>query len=218
MKCTHILFHHVVTIFLFLPAIVLAQYNADSPIEFSKRVADKIIRETSFEFQIAQQKPSETIQSIDFGIELPGENSGVAYAISYINSKSECEIKLGISHASPLKIWLNDKSIYSSSDNIDKYSEIAYDIYSFPKEIVTRLNSGENKIFVKSILGNKSNSVHLALLDQNNLIKNDVSFSLSPLNKKLETDQWLLVGPFESHEVPSDNSLESVFPPGNWFQ
>ena len=218
MKCAHILFNCVFTILLFLTAIVSAQYNADSPIEFSKRVADKIIRETSFEFQITQQKPSEAIQSINFGFEFPGENSGVAYAISYINSKSECEIKLGISHASPLKVWLNDKSVYSSSDNIDKYSEIAYDIYSFPKEIVARLDGGENKIFVKSILGKKSNSVHLALLDQNNLIKNNLSFSLSPLNKKLETDQkWLLVGPFESHEVPSDNLLETVFPPENGF-
>lgn len=194
--------------------VVYSQMITDSPIAAAKKVTDKLIRETSFEFSFSQQTPSSTIQSIDFSEEFPRVSDAVCYAVSSISSPYDSNVTLGISHNAPLKIWVNGQLQYSNENGTEKYKEIAYDMFHFPKTVSLSLKSGENAILIKSVHSSSTNAVHFAFLNINGSFDQRLSFSVKSFFKKDSiVHRWLLIGPFTSDSTGSKPLFDNVFPP-----
>ena len=91
-----------------------AQGETPTPLELARKVADKVIRETSFQFAMVPQEPGNTIQVLDFGRAGAMSNGEVWYAVSDLRSAPGSEYFLGVCHTMPVKVWMNGVQVYVS--------------------------------------------------------------------------------------------------------
>lgn len=128
------------------------------PMQIAKRIADRVIRETSFEFTEIEQKPSFDLQAIDFPKAYNDRNAANVYAFAKILAPEKINLKFGISYSEPLKIWINDQLVFQNSRPTNfRFKEIAYEMFTYQDTFSVNLNKGENRIIVYS--PNSKNSV-----------------------------------------------------------
>lgn len=192
----------------------IGQIDSLSPLEISKKVADKIIRETTFKFELVPQMPSTKIQTINISDEFTGIEKSICYAVTYINSPKNATYKLGISHTVPISVFINNELIYSRDTTTGIYREIAYDIYKFPVEIPIKLKSGTNKLLIKALIKNQDVYTHIGILDDKRMLENSLSFNLKEVVRdSILKSPWLIIGPFMTENNSHTLSLTTTFPP-----
>lgn len=131
----------------------------EAPVEVARRVADKVIRETSFQFRYRPQRFRDGIQLIDLGF-----NRAVA-ARGIVRSARDTSLLLGLSHSAGVRIWIDDVSVYAREGRTSAFQEFAYDMYKFPVNVKVQLKRGENTIRVSTAAADTSARVMLAFLD-----------------------------------------------------
>lgn len=93
----------------------LRSEKASDPLKVIETVADKIIRETPFKFQLTLA-PNTTqfdfIQHVDLGRTFGLGKPAFAYALSELDSKVDTSFIIQVSHNDGLKIWINDNVVY----------------------------------------------------------------------------------------------------------
>lgn len=197
---------------LMLMAPLLARADDRPPLQVVKAVADKIIRESAFEFELQPQTPVMGIQVVDFRRTI-GEGPGVGYALSYIVSNSDTTVRFGVSSSDAVKIWINDHAVFQFAGNRPpEINEIAYDMPAFQDTFAVRLHPGANQILVK--VASRRPEFVVVLRD----LKNSIHYTLEPVMSN-PASSWLLLGPFPI----SDNSdwleiLDAKLPPENGFK
>jgi unsaturated rhamnogalacturonyl hydrolase len=144
--------------------------RAETPLESVRRVADKVIRETSFQFRVRPQRPSDDIQFVDLGFNRATVGTGI------VRSAADTAALLGISHSVPAEIWINGASVYAGRLSTSSFREFAYSMYEFPVLRTVRLHRGENRIRVVAHSADSSARVILAFLDSGGRIAADLSF------------------------------------------
>ncbi|MCK9279505.1 MAG: glycoside hydrolase family 88 protein [Melioribacteraceae bacterium] len=193
--------------------LILLWYSivySQSPIDFGKRVATKIIDDTSFEFYTQIQKPSSGLQIINFKQNYPNKSADVVYAFSEIISGETEDVLFGVSSSSALKIWINDELLFSGVGDSLNYSNVAYSMYEFKNYFTAHLNKGANDILIK--MDNKEGAIlALAPIYDDGLLKSETSFSIVSLFKDDKPNSnWLLIG-FQNE------SFENILPPEKAF-
>src|SRR5689334_13726624 len=123
------------------------------PLSVIKTVADKIVRETPFAFQLtlpAQTTGFDFVYHVDLGRTFGLGKKAVAYALSELQSRSDTSFTMQVSHNDALKIWINDALVYEKLGNrkvtIQPRERDIVLQYAFP----VHLKKGSNKILVKS--------------------------------------------------------------------
>ncbi|HWZ14735.1 MAG TPA: glycoside hydrolase family 88 protein [Mucilaginibacter sp.] len=181
----------------------------EKPLTVVKTVADKILRETPFKFQLVLA-PSTTqfdfIKFVDFGRTFGLGKPGVAYAISQMESKVDTAFIIQVSHNDGLKIWINGQVVYTKDGarkvNITpRERDIAMD-----DEFIVKLKKGINSILVKSETRGGEWIFYLqpkgALLEDRKpegpALTLEGMSQVSPDIAKLTN--WLVVGPFDDPE------------------
>ena len=138
----------------FLAANLFAQ--SPDPLTPARRIADKIITETSFTFTEAEQKPAVDLQVIDFKRAFNKINGAYAYAFANILAHENKILQFGISYSSPVKVLVNDRLIFTGKEQPQFYfKEIAYAVFTFQDTFRVNLNKGLNKIVIESPGGNE---------------------------------------------------------------
>ena len=90
--------------------------SQEKPLTIVKIVADKIVRETLFKFQLVlapNTSQFDCIQFVDFGRTFGLGKPGVAYALSQLVSKVDTAFTIQVSHNDGLKIWINGRVVYT---------------------------------------------------------------------------------------------------------
>lgn len=187
-------------------SLVIAQI----PIDIGKRVAAKIIDDTSFEFYTEIQKPSSGLQIINFEQNFPNKSTNAVYAFSKIISGETEDVLFGVSSSSALKIWINGELFFSGESDSLNYTNVAYSMYEFKNYFTAQLNRGTNDILIKAE-NNVGTIIALAPIFDDGLLKSDISFSVVTLFKDFRPNSnWLVIG-FD------DASFSNVLPPENKF-
>ena len=195
-----------------------AQNESPAPLDVVRKVADKVIAETGFQFMLAPQGPGNTVQTVDFGRAGAAPQGEVWYAVSELRSVPGEEFHLGLCHTGPAKVWLNGVQVYAGGSRTTAYQEIAYDIYRFPAKVPVTLKSGENRILVKCVSAGAENVVQLALLRSDGMPAPSTSYGTQSLLSNQETRQpWLLIGPFSAGTEGVAEAMDLAFPPENGF-
>ncbi|MFZ4621510.1 MAG: glycoside hydrolase family 88/105 protein, partial [Bacteroidota bacterium] len=185
-----------------------------TPLDVSRRVADKLIRETSFEFTLSVQKPDPFIQTIDWNRLSP--DNGACYASSTFLSATDTMIILGVSHPGPLTVFVNGTPVYSQVKGTRDYLELAYDIYFFNSLITLPVQKGKNEILIKSLRSFAERSISLSVIDSAGRLQHPFPFSVSPyLDNDSVSHRWLLIGPFSSNG--KEDPFTVKYPPENGF-
>ncbi|MCX6170283.1 MAG: glycoside hydrolase family 88 protein [Ignavibacteriales bacterium] len=130
---------------------LFAQDTKLDPLQIAKRIADRVIRETSFEFTEIEQKPSFDLQVIDFPKAFNDRNTANVYAFAKIIATEKINLMFGISYSEPFKIWINNQLVFQNSRHTKfRFNEIAYEMFTYQDTFSVSLNKGENRIIVYS--------------------------------------------------------------------
>ena len=143
----------IILIFLVLAGNILGQNSSIDPLSVARKIADRVINETTFELVTTEQKPALGLQVIDFNKAFEGKDVKYAYSFSSIKVNERMHLKFGISYSSPLEVWVNDKPVFRTDKRTElQFREIGYSVFSFQKTFRVNLNKGSNRIVVKSSL------------------------------------------------------------------
>lgn len=115
----------------------------------AKKVADKVIRETLFEFEPVMQKHILGLQVID--LRHPAlKNGEVAYAYNNAQSLYDTLVNFGISSSEKISVWVNKKLVYKQEKGrIGNPKEIAYGRFDFNNQFSAPFRKGKNEVLIK---------------------------------------------------------------------
>ena len=205
--------------FLFLILFGSASAQPVRPIDVVQRVADKLIRETSFEFALTIQKRNSLLHSIDWDGFSGSELGAIYYATSTLTVANDTAVTLGVSHAGPFALFVNGGRVYSNGSSTEDVRETAYEMFRFPSVLPVKLSAGMNTVLIKTLRTSKDRSVMLGFIDSAGFLKEPVPFSIRPY-MKMKNDSiersWLLIGPFT--QMKSSDLFKEQFPPETGFK
>jgi len=176
--------------------LCLITLQAQTPTEVVEKVANKIIRETTFELYSKAQQKADGLQIVN----LPETNSNnPLFAKSIIHSDEDVNAVFGISSTQPIEVWINGKSIFVGSNLLGNFSTVAYDMYKFPKEFKAELKEGNNVILVKTS-SNKNDFFALAAIKEHGMLNGKVKFII-PITDEQQSKyhKWILLGPVDEN-------------------
>lgn len=208
-----------------LPLFVLFLFNSiafgqPGPLEVGQRIADKIIRESRFDFKLAPPRQNSAVQVVDFRREFGEGGTGVGYATTGILSKQDTIVTFGMSVSGPVRVWINQEEVFQKFEAFDPaFQTLAYDFYSFPNTFQARLRQGENSILIKLASSESDWMFYLCAITDTGERHRGVSYSLAPLVENMKDAKWMYIGPFQSQpENDEEKLIEQPFPPEAGFQ
>lgn len=203
-------------------------FSQERPLTTVKLVADKIVRETPFKFQLVLA-PNTTlfdfVQFVDLGRTFGLGRPGVAYAMSQLQSNSDTSFTMQVSHNDGLKIWINNKVVYQKSGSrkvniIPRERDVVLE-----NEFIVKLKKGTNNILIKSETEGKEWIFYLqpkgSMLEDRKPGNPKLTLSglpqIAPEISKLTN--WLVIGPFKDPVVNGAHSgSEQVYGPETGFE
>lgn len=178
-----------------------------SPLETVKKVADKIIADTRFEYTLVPQQEVLGVQVVDGRFLSPGSHEFI-YAIRTTASKKDTTIRFGINSSAAVKIWINKKLVYEQAvQPAVNPKEIAYDRFQFQQHFTAAIRKGNNKLMVQTE-GSGTVPVIFRAVTEKDYLDTTLSFAASPA--------WLFAGPFQ--EVVAPDILFADLPAFNNIQ
>lgn len=190
-----------------------AAFSQTSGLSIVKSVADKIIRDTSFEFKLAPQKTELGIQFVDLRRTFGGEQPATGYALSYIISPKDTTIAFGWSNSDGVKMWLNDRLVFRLTASREaEITEISYDRFVFQDTLRLALQKGANKLLVKLATQREQWQFFLRPITPAGDWESAAQFSLKLLAPDLAAT-WLCLGPFPANDLDAELAPEREFQP-----
>jgi len=195
-----------------------------SPLELVQKVADRIIRETPFKFQLVQE-PIHTqfdfVQYVDFGKTFGLGWPAVAYALSELETRSDTSFTIQVSHNDALKIWINSEVVYQKEGARPLHIVAQERNITLENEFPVRLKKGLNRILVKSETRGKEWTFYLqpkgALIEERIPWSPKLSIAKLPgiTGGLAKLTNWLVAGPFSvSEKYPAS----TVYGPEKGFE
>lgn len=188
-------------------ALLISQGKAQDPLAVIKTVADKIVRETPFKFQLVvppNSRDFDFVKHVDLGRTFGLGKPGVAYALSQLESHSDTAFTIQVSHNDGLKIWINDKVVYEKSgDRKVNVTPRERDIL-LESEFPVTLHKGRNTILVKSETKGDEWIFYLqpkdALIEERRPGCPKLSIAHLPQISAdiAKLSSWLVIGPFDN--------------------
>ena len=179
----------------------------------TQKIADKVIRETGFEFQMVPLAYNGGI--IWFSLEnANGGNPGqVSYAVATMNSLADTVGSLGLSYLGSITLFLNGEEIYRGSSGMMDLQEYTYNRYRFDHRIEVRWKKGENKILVQC----SGKGVEVIMLPVDPIDQKEAFVSALPASIETPLSYWTTCGPLSQElmlpqpggELPSGDFTES---------
>ncbi|SMC48070.1 glycoside hydrolase family 88/105 protein [Pedobacter africanus] len=182
----------------------------------ARKVADKIIADTRFAFDLVLQKEALGMQVIDFrslGV-LSGQK---AYARSWLTAIKDTTIGFGLSYAGNISIWINKKQVYKGeSSAIQIPKEISYNRFTFNTRFSADLKKGDNEVTV--VYNLPVNAIPVVfLMPVTGLGDLNASAKFGSLVKEdNHNSAWMLLGPLNSRsQTTPENEMPDYLMNGN---
>ena len=140
----------VVLLFLFFTASVETLVARDSTaLLIARKVADKVIRETSFAFKLVPQKPQLGLQVIDLR-HLSLQRNEVAYAYHRPTALQDTLIHFGVNSGGKITIWINKQLVFQQHSGVaGNPKEIAYGRFIFNARFSAGFKKGTNEMLIR---------------------------------------------------------------------
>ncbi|MES2374047.1 MAG: glycoside hydrolase family 88 protein [Bacteroidota bacterium] len=185
-------------------------------LDASRRVADKLIRDTRFSLTLVPQKEELGMQVVDFREMIRGTDQ-TAYALRSCVASKDTMVRFGVSHGASVTIWVNGRQVYCATEHTLKTpKEEAYNRFTFQHYFSAVFTKGVNEISIRYRSGNTQPVVfiraQLPVGDLDNALRFD----------NLPAKQWLLLGPFGKNDTAllKQQTIQSYYTVGrkqyNW--
>ncbi len=170
-----------------MPSILNAQ-TADEVLKTTRKVADKIMRETSFEYR---NEPLTNNFWSHFQTQVTA--SGTSIARSRLLSESAGEASLGLAFEGTIAVFINGDEVFAGESDKPELLEYNYNRFQSQQRLAVSLNEGENNVVVLC----KGGYVNVLMLPLNDLDEPDENVEFMHLVDKPFKSHWLISGPYE---------------------
>ncbi|MCG8528921.1 MAG: glycoside hydrolase family 88 protein [Opitutales bacterium] len=192
--------------FIFLNASLMA---ATDYLETAIRVADKIIRDSSFDTKIKEMQPVNGLQVIDFH-GYWGSESGIYYAVSEIEAEESDIYDFGISAKGPIRIWVDKQLVYENESMNSGFSrEIAYELHQHADSFQCSLDKGRVSVWVETVTSENGCGFELQPQDSHGMLDDRLNFDLNSLDLEGTSFPWVVSGPYAHAQL---STTDAVFP------
>lgn len=189
---------------------LLAQ-ESTKVLETTQKIADKIIRETSFETELTPLAFNVGITQFTIDRTTLLGDDQAWYAYGKLESEKEASGLLGLSFKGQIKLYLNGTEILSESSDELHIQEYTYNRFHFQKRIPVQWIAGENEVLVKCSGGPTS----VLMLPIDKLDAKELFVNAMPVSESTPNSHWLINGPWLT---PKGNALYHHFPPDAVFK
>jgi unsaturated rhamnogalacturonyl hydrolase len=164
-------------------------------IEISGRVAQKLIRDTRFDFKMVPQKEELGMQVIDFSNMV--KNGQVAYAVRQAKVNADTTLHIAVSGAGRITIWLNKKQVFqSNTKQLIVPKETAYNRFLFSNGFDAKFEKGNNELIIRYEASTQRPVVFIRPQLSNGDLNTAVNFTAT-----LPFTSWYLLGTFEKNDT-----------------
>jgi len=193
------------------------------PLEVIKRIGNKLIRDTHFEYRLElatanHQFANETtggMQFVDFGRSFGLGRPAIAWAWTQINAPDNMEMIVQLEHSDGCVVLLNGKEVYCKNGDCD--IQLVFDERSveMSHECRLHLKRGPNTLLVKSETRGREWRFYLQPPSLKGAVVNEtgngVTIGLHGVHnvdsKVAELSNWLVIGPFTNNDRNPDQQL-----------
>lgn len=168
--------------------LIASAQDASAVLSTTRKVADKIIRETSFEYR---NQPLVNNYWSQFQEVVPSNNAVVAKTSLVAEQKGN--ITLGLAFEGTITVFVNGKKIFSGTSNEVQLLEYTYNRFKSQETIDVELRQGLNEIVVLCSGG----PTNVLMLPLDELGERDNSAKFQNLVADHFPSQWLVSGPYE---------------------
>lgn len=141
---------------LLIAGMTTAESNVsgiDDPIVVLKKIGDKLVRDTPFEYRLNLQSHGPRLDGmklVDFGRTFGTGKPGVAYAYTHLVAEADREWILQTAHNDACKIWLNGKIVYEKKGRHPLELRFEERGLEMPGQFTVHLRKGVNRLLIKS--------------------------------------------------------------------
>lgn len=210
------------TVTLLTPATGIAQ-PSKSPEEIARRVADRIVAETAFDFRpVLQHGAQEGFYTVDFFDTFGSADGGLYYARSILQVDSAAtndevpHLALGITHsAGALEVSVGDHRVYSATQSTDgSISHLDYALVRPDTTVPLPVSTGSHRVSIKYAPSGSRAVVHLGLVNnETELALDDARLETPALTDAPESIRFLVIGPFDAgaYGINTEAAPDSVW-------
>ena len=178
-----------------------------SPLETVKRIGDKLIRDTPFEYRLEVASVVHTLDRmhcVDFGRTFGLGRPAVAYAWTNLRAPEAMSLVLEIEHNDGCRVWLNGELVHDLPGDRDLMLRIDERSLVMSHAFELSLRKGDNSLLVKSETRGGQWTVYIqppathgAVLDEE-LIYSEIGLhGVSRIDANVAgLSNWLVAGPF----------------------
>jgi len=189
------------------------QIDNRSASEIVKSVADKIIRETAFEFEEVLQKPVLNLQVLDYKNQYDFDGSGVFYSMSKLTVESDTTLVYGFDYSGAVKIFVNGIELYEGVNRSKaQLKEIAYNMFVWRESVSINLAKGSNTVLVKMVPVNEKPVFFMREIAETAETPLSGNFAIDGFENNNAESDWASIGPFKT-EPSTKLSLGKKYPP-----
>ncbi len=209
------------TLALFLTAGLKAQ-DKPSPLDVSRRIADKVVRETSFDYQMVPLTYNAGITRFALEGSSPAAEGDIYYAYGKLISDAGARGLLGFSFSGHIKVFLNGEEVFEGSSERVLLKEYTYNRYQFQQVINVNWKAGENALLVKWVSCERETGVpgEFLMLPVDQLDAKAADVNALPVSEAMPNCYWLTSGPWRTGMTGATSAigaLELVLPPEEGF-
>lgn len=201
-SCRHI--KPFIFVMLLMHSVFVLNAQQQEALSLSKKIADKVMADTRFEWKWVVQKEELGMQVLDFRfLHLPARARSLALRSAEV--KNDTVVRFGISFAGKIKVWLNQKLCweYQQQQSVNP-KEIAYNRFTFDQYFTARLTKGKNEFLIEFEPSSSAATVFLRPVTTAGDLDLSANFTTT------DFPQWLYAGPV-SKDLP-------VFPLQPYYQ
>ncbi len=184
-----------------------------SALETTRKIADKIIRETSFDYTLLPLSFNGGISSFQLKEQSGAGESPICYAFGRMNSGLDTTGLLALSFSGTIRISLNGEEVFRGTSGEALVQEYTYDRYHFQNSIPVRWLKGENLLMVKCDL--RSGPVKVLLLPVNEIDEKLPYVDPVAVSEDMPYALWLTCGPWQA---TPEQGIDQGFPPDHGFK
>ena len=175
-----------------------------SALMIARKVADKIINETTFEFKPVLQKTQLGMQVIDLKY-LRIQKGEVAYSFTKFEAIKDTLVRFGVTASGKIKIWINQQPVFQNDTPSTVHpKEFAYGRFDFNNEFPVKLKRGENDIIIRFEDGISQPVIFLRPIQKNDDVDNSVRFNDT-------TSVWSMAAFPASYKFSAEEEVKSHY-------
>ena len=178
-----------------------------SPLKIVKRIGDKLIRDTPFEYCL-EVRPTRSAMDrmhfVDFGKTFCTGRRAVAYAWTRLIAPQAMDFTLELEHNDGCKIWLNNVLVYEQAGDRDIALRFEERSLEMSHTLQLQLREGANTLLIKSETRGKEWRVYLQAPSTNGAVLTEAArhpeiglHGVKNISAQVaDLSNWLVIGPF----------------------